>query len=253
MLLNEKVNDYDLYFTNKETVLAVTDYYVKQFNEENGQHLFVLDGEKVLNGEQDEYGSMNMDKDRVKIICESNGVCSAIGYLPQHEEGERVEIAEAEQQKYKPIYLSSNAITLTDQIQMVIRFYGDSSAIHENYDYVHCTNFWLSENKSINLNQPALESILSKQLIYVGSKYPLASVIRSRKFIKRGWEINAGQYLKMAFQISLLDLTNIETLEDQLIGVDVAYFGMLINALKSTGAIRIEYGYISEIINRIFN
>ena len=35
MLLGEKVNDFDYYFTNKETVAAVTNYYVNKFNELN--------------------------------------------------------------------------------------------------------------------------------------------------------------------------------------------------------------------------
>jgi hypothetical protein len=56
------------------------------------------------------------------------------------------------------------------------------------------------------LRAEALESILTKELRYVGSRYPLCSVIRTRKFLARGWTINAGQYVKMCFQISQLDL-----------------------------------------------
>lgn len=262
MLLKETVNDYDLYFTNKQTVLAVCDYYVKQFNAENGDDLYVLDGAEyaadIANGSP-KYGGIkgvNLTPDRVKIICESNGVAAAAGFLQPHEEDAQPDTAPTEigetKAKFRPIYMSSNAITLTDQIQMVIRFYGDASEIHDNYDFVHCTNFWLSENKSLSLNQPALESILSKELRYIGSKYPLASVIRTRKFIGRGWTINAGQYLKMCFQVSLLDLTNIDVLEDQLTGVDMAYFGVLITALRGAPANTLSYGYLAEIIDRIF-
>jgi hypothetical protein len=46
--------------------------------------------------------------------------------------------------------------------------------------------------------------------------------------IQRGWTVNAGEILKMLFQVSELDLKNIEVLEEQLIGVDVAYFSLLI-------------------------
>jgi len=262
MLLGEKVNDYDLYFTNKETVLSVAEYYVNQFNTENSDDLYVLDGEvyaKDVAEGSPKYGGIkgiNLTPDRVKIICESDGVAAANGFLQPHEEGEQPESYDTplgeSKGKYYPIYMSSNAVTLSHQIQMVIRFYGDAVAIHENYDYVHCTNFWLSENKSLHLNQSALESILSKELRYIGSKYPLASVIRTRKFIGRGWTINAGQYLKMCFQISQLDLTNIEVLEDQLTGVDVAYFGTLITALKAAPIEKLSYGYLAEIIDRIF-
>lgn len=262
MLLKEKVNDYDIYLTNKETALAVSRYFVKQFNVENSTDVYILDGEeyaKDLAEGSPKYGGIkgvNLTPDRIKIICESTGVAAANGFLPPHEEGEQPEAYPTDSNenriKYRPVYLSANAITLTDQIQIIIRFYGDAVEIHENYDFVHCTNYWLSENKSLHLVQPALESILAKELVYVGSKYPLASVIRTRKFINRGWTINAGQYLKMCFQISLLDLTNIETLEDQLTGVDVAYFGVLIEALRNAPVGTISYGYLAEIIDRIF-
>ena len=36
MLLQEKVKDFDFYFTSKETVLAVAKYYVDKFSKENG-------------------------------------------------------------------------------------------------------------------------------------------------------------------------------------------------------------------------
>src|ERR1019366_10379787 len=142
------------------------------------------------------------------------------------------EVADDTKPKYRPIYISCNAITLSNKVQIVLRFYGDPDNIHQHYDYIHCTNYWLSKDRKLTLKQPALEALLSKELIYVGSKYPIASVIRTRKFMKRGWTINAGQYLKMAFQISELNLKDINVLEDQFTGVDVAYFAMLIDALQ---------------------
>src|SRR3546814_10628009 len=82
-----------------------------------------------------------------------------------------------------------------------MRFYGEADAIHENDDVVHCTNDWTSKDANLTLRQPALESLLCKELRYVGSKYPVCSVIRPRKFIRRGWVINAGQILKMLMQV----------------------------------------------------
>src|SRR3546814_1364029 len=47
---------------------------------------------------------------------------------------------------YRPVFMSTNAITLSDKIQIVLRFYGEADAIHENYDFVHCTNYWTSKD-----------------------------------------------------------------------------------------------------------
>lgn len=269
MLLKEPVNDFDIYFTNKETVKAVAEYYVKQFNELNGGSGYVLDGaEKGKNEENPDFKggvALNMTEDRIKIVFESKGIAKEEGAIDDAAEIEewpdgKAQVPDESKPKYRPVYLSCNAITLSHQIQIVIRFYGDPDGIHQHYDYVHCTNYWTSKDRSLVLKQAALEALLAKELVYVGSKYPIASVIRTRKFIKRGYTINAGQYLKMAFQISQLNLSDVAVLEDQLVGVDVAYFSMLIDALqkhaekqKEEGKeFKIEYNYVASIIDKLF-
>ena len=100
-----------------------------------------------------------------------------------------------------------------------------------------------------------MESLMPKELIYRGSKYPIASIVRARKFIKRGWNINAGQFLKMSFQISELDLTDVYVLEEQLTGVDSLYFLEFINIMKNdleAGATNIDASYVAQLVERIF-
>jgi len=158
--------------------------------------------------------------------------------------------------KFHVIFMSSNAITLSDQIQLVIRFFGEPEEIHDNYDFVHCMNYWQSWNGELVLRSEALESLLTRELRYCGSKYPLCSIIRSRKFLKRGWSINAGQYLKMAMQLNEMDLRDINVLEDQLVGVDATYFAQVINEVikhMEEGKLdRIDNLYVVQIIDKIF-
>src|SRR6185437_3482208 len=94
------------------------------------------------------------------------------------------------------------------------------------------TCYWRSENSHLSLPRKALEAIITKELVYSGSKYPLASIIRTRKFINRGWQINAGQYLKMTLQLNQMDLLNVDVLEEQLTGVDAAYFHQVIELAR---------------------
>ena len=148
--------------------------------------------------------------------------------------------------------MSTNAITLSNRIQLVLRFYGEPDEIHENYDFVHCTNYWKSWDGELVLHQPALEALLARELRYVGSKYPVCSVIRLRKFIKRGWKVNAGQILKMCMQISALNLTDPEVLEDQLTGVDAAYFINVMEKLREKDPEKVNSAYLVEIIDRMF-
>jgi len=312
MLLNEDVNDFDVYIKTKETLKALCQYYCNKFNENNkGKenhlhrplHAWVLDGQDVeawKNGTKKltefayDYPDipyslikdwvytcteeskaflnvsgmiLNTPPDRVKIVINSDGIAedsdkvadkvefSVPSYIEALNDGDTVPETELEEGKYKPIFLSSNAITLSGKVQIIVRFYGKPAEIHENYDFVHATNYWTYSEGAV-LNQPALEAILNKELVYVGSKYPICSLVRTRKFIKRGWKINAGQYVKISFQISKLDLTNIYVLEDQLVGVDSIYFLNFIRAIKEQQLkykdFVLDQQYLTTVIDKIF-
>lgn len=267
MLQGEEVNDYDVYLRDHDTVAKVARYYVSKFEKRRKNKDIEL---KVID-----------DGTRVQIKAQSAGIATADGEAtykyfesqPDHEAGEYIssvmdnplEIEDTYQDTkdkvkqnpkksdgFKPVFLTSNAITLTDKIQIVLRFYGEPDEIHENYDFVHCTSYWTNWDNKLVLRAEALESILAKELKYVGSKYPICSIVRLRKFITRGWRINAGQILKMAFQISKLDLEDIATLEDQLTGVDTAYFVQMIERLKQKDPEKVDSAYLVELINELF-
>jgi hypothetical protein len=272
MFLGLPVNDFDIYFTNKATAFAVAEYYVKWFKElHEAKH---SDG-RVIDIE------CGQEEDRVRIYIKSAGIASqnsennyeyferrpedeAESYTAQVIEGivgklDEV-VHEEKKDSYRPVFLSGNAITLSDKVQIIIRFFGEADKIHENFDYVHCTSYWLSADKKLYTTTKALQAILAKELVYVGSKYPIASILRMRKFIKRGWSINAGQVLKICFQISELDLKNVKVLEEQLVGVDVAYFNQLVSILekakeskaKENLELKIDAAYLTTIIDRLF-
>lgn len=145
--------------------------------------------------------------------------------------GYATEIEETPENAYKPVFFSPNAISLSNDIQIVCRFHGDNVAIHKTFDFIHATNYFTFKEGLVT-NVAALESILTKQLKYQGSQYPLTSIIRMKKFLKRGWNMGAGEILKILFQVSELDLHNPDVIEEQLIGVDVAYFGAIIEILR---------------------
>jgi len=265
MLLKEDVNDFDIYFRNKETTKAVAEYYVAQHKASAiDQH---------LSGRPIEIEVKEDTEGRIKVFIKSAGITSDDGttsyqyFETQPDEATENYVneitsalsdvddlghQEEEKQRYRPVFMTANAITLSDKIQLINRFYGEPDQIHENYDFVHCTNYWTSWNNELVLRPDALEALLSKDLRYIGSKYPLCSIIRLRKFIKRNWSINAGQILKICMQLSQLDLTNLDVLEDQLIGVDTAYFLQLIQQLKEKNNERVDYNYLMTIIDRIF-
>lgn len=257
LLLGDKVNDFDFYFRNEETTLAVAKYYASVYVAANPGWTVEA---KSNNG-------------RVTFsVCSSKNV-SIAGEVPKSEEDTSIEesmqafedaddtpadvLDSVEGEKiqgvqFAPLFLSSNAISLSSKVQLIIRFYGEPDAVHENYDFVHATNYWTSWERKVTMRAAAMEAILSKELRYIGSKYPICSLIRVRKFVGRGWTINAGQFVKMAWQVSQLNLTDIEVLKEQLVGVDSVYFCRMIAALKEKDSGSVDGEYLMSLIDKLF-
>ena len=244
LYLKEKVNDYDIYIQDIEVAKRLAEYYVG-----NDTRMIVLSGSdkeelvKSVEGKDDSayvIAVKNLKEDQVKIFfAEKNG-----GYAPEYDEDTAP--------KYRPVFYSPNAISLSDDIQIVLRFTGDAAAIHKNFDFVHATSYFTYDEGLVTTVE-VLESILSKTLKYRGSLYPVTSIIRIKKFIKRGWNISAGEMLKIMFQISELNLRDPYVLEEQLIGVDIAYFSKLIEILSSTKKETIDSHALNTIIDKVFN
>lgn len=249
MMLNEPINDYDIYLKDRNVLLDLVKYYTNPYS----SLLEILQGqdkEQLLSSlkyTDNSYGAAlrNMKDDQIKL------------YIQGGNGGIRVnEDKKPEELNYTPLFFSPNAISLSNDLQIVIRFFGDAEAIHKTFDFIHATNYFTFEEGLVT-NKEALQSIISKQLSYQGSLYPVTSVIRAKKFVKRGWNINAGEYLKMMFQVSELNLQDTDVLDDQLLGLDVAFFDALIRILRDVKEknpdFKLTPQYFNTIINKVFN
>lgn len=268
MLLQEDVNDFDIYIKDMNVCVELAEYYVDEFGVE------VLDGrkkEEYIKDEGKEYIKKfyndgldsddpfnetdyswltvilrNLHENQVKLLIHGAGL------RPNFWKGEKEEDVKRREKSFQVAFISPNAISLTDDIQIVTRFTGTAEEIHKTYDFIHATNYWTFETGLV-LNTEALACILTKELRYQGSLYPLTSIIRVKKFIARKWTCNAGEILKMCWQLNELDLRNPDVLEEQLIGVDIAYFSQLIIALREKGMEKVDTTYFMQEIDRVFN
>jgi hypothetical protein len=224
MLMGDQPNDYDVYIADVDVAAKLAMYYVKQ-----------------LTGGDTSGVKVEKSEGRVEVKVESSGILDR-----KDMDGESKDSG-----KYKVLLVTSNAISLSNKLQVVLRFVGPAEEIHKNYDFVHATNYY-TKASGLVLHQNALESILARELKYVGSLYPVCSVFRIKKFINRGWTITAGETLKILFDVSKLDLSDIEVLKEQLTGVDTAYFEDLIARLERGGK-DIDRTYLFDLINDVFD
>lgn len=243
----------------------LAEYYVNKFNTRNKLKV----GKNVspytpIVREETLYNIKGESEDRVTIFLKSAGVAAEkqdeynyFETLPPEEAkkfAESLEYKECEKvEDYRVVFMSQNAITLSNKIQLVIRFYGEPEQIHDNYDFIHATCYWDHHKEHLELPAEALEAMMSRSLVYRGSLYPVASIFRTKKFLERGWRITAAQLLKMMWQISEIDLSDYETLREQLTGVDMAYMYELVKALSEVDTNKLNSAYICTIIDRIFD
>lgn len=294
MLLQEEVNDFDFYFRDFETTKRAAQYYVNQFK--------LNPPPKFANSEKKVEISVDAVPDteqpglrRVRVVVKSAGVASEpvdgddngdvdadggqdgyeyfeskpdekgaayVAEVLDNADEAKAKKGRPEKPPYRPVFLSTNAISLSDDVQVVVRFYGEPASIHANYDFVHVTNFWTSWERRVTVNQAALLSLMNRDLRYVGSRYPLCSLFRMRKFLKRGWNITAGQVLKITVNLQHYNLLDIRVLEEQLTGVDVAYFADLIARLQAhkddpadpakANDTKVDEAYLAKLIDRLF-
>lgn len=256
LLLNTEVNDYDVYIQDIDVLVELANYYCPNL---------VLDGRKkdelIKLHYKSKYGHSYLDCLEDYLTGDLSSQTVRLKTLKDNQiklnipsEGIKKDLLSVEGQppaKYQVAFLSQNAISLTDDLQIVLRFSGTVEEIHKTFDFIHVTNYF-THDKGLVTNIDALHCIITKSLKYQGSLYPLTSIIRMKKFLLRGWSINAGEILKIMFQISELNLKSPEILEEQLIGVDIAYFAKLISVLRNTKE-EVSSSFLNTLIDKIFN
>lgn len=253
LIMGEKVNDYDFYLKTKTAVKEVAEYYISRLPQ-SYHDVEILDGkdkDQLLKDNDLDLGTSvsqkhialkNLTDDRIRVYVPVKGSTAV-----EYDEGTEII-------PYSPAFLSANCISLHGDVQIILRFYGNAETIHKNFDFVHATNSYSYSDRKLDIKETALMALVNKELLYIGSKYPITSIVRTRKFINRGYSINVGTYLKMCYQISKLDLEDVNVLEEQLFGVDIVILEELVARLKEKSEFgKITFEVISEIITECFD
>ena len=273
LFLAERVNDWDIYFRTTTTAQAVAEHYVQRFKDCAPAGL--KDDPKIHRI------AVRVDGSRVTVHVQSAGVVSATSGESDYQyfEGDtaerpdlideyvnvvfdfqanRVEV----ESDYTPVLMSGNAITLgrADKrkapLQMILRFTGEPAEVHKNFDWAHATN-WFDLKHGLVTNTTALGCLLTRELIYQGTRYPLAALIRSYKFMDRGWQRpHAGHMLVLTQELAGLNWDDPHTWYDQLTGVDFAYFHEVIARIRKllaegVGMEEIVHSYLAQIVEEV--
>lgn len=278
LLQGERPNDYDIYFRTYETALAIAKHYVDKYNalhpntgsykpevqeqvrknikgvEEKRIVIFIRSAGAVgANPEQAQYFEMAPPEATDTYFSEIDSTEGLVEEMSKDPIETASKIIEQSRPKdWRPLFLTDNALTLSNQIQIITRFHGNPDKIHENFDFDHCKCSYDHAAQRLDIPLSVYQSVMSKTLIYTGSLYPLTSLFRIRKFIKRGWRISAGQMLKIVIQMRDINWSNREVLREQLLGVDTAYMTQFVNAIANEDPDKVDGTYLTNLVDTIF-
>lgn len=100
--------------------------------------------------------------------------------------------------KYHVKLITDNAINLSDKIQLIIKFTGSPSEVTDKFDWQHIKSYYDCNTEKLHLTSDVYQLVVEKDLIYTGSDYPLSSLMRLKKYIKKGWNVSNTTILHIA-------------------------------------------------------
>jgi len=146
MLMDEYVNDYDIYLIQKEDIEPVLNYF------------------KNL---------------------ESYGPIDDLG----------------NPRKYGVKLITENSINLNDKIQIIIKFCDDPINVINGFDFAHIKSYYICKSNELVIEQNTYKLCMEKELVYTGSEYPLSTLLRVKKYLKKGWTISNPTLIHIALDI----------------------------------------------------
>ena len=215
LLMDNEINDVDIYLASSEAVEAALRYYVPE-----DLQIVVTDFQNIAGDTEQRYFVQAREDDDERLVRRERAHIHASVWRYNTKE------------KFAVKGITNNALTLNGKIQLIFRFYGSPDQIHKNFDFDHAKGYYTFDDNTLHIGTHVMSAVLQKSLVYKHSLYPLCSLLRTRKFLARGWSINLPNMLRIITDVKALDFNNMYLMRDQLLGVDVAYIAWMLENLN---------------------
>jgi hypothetical protein len=103
--------------------------------------------------------------------------------------------------KYHVKLITDNAINLSDKVQLITKFVGTPEKVVNNFDWQHIKSYYKYPD-GLSLTSDIYKLIMEKELVYTGSAYPLSSLMRLKKYIKKGWHVSNATIVHIALDFA---------------------------------------------------
>jgi len=120
------------------------------------------------------------------------------------------------------------------KIQLIRKVHDIPSELIKKFDFTISMAAITSSFEIITDNRFLID-LAAKNLVYnPNADYPIASLYRLQKFIKRGYTIKAASLVMLALKANSIPITSNRQLKEQLEGIDTMIFGDFLTQLNDT-------------------
>jgi hypothetical protein len=133
--------------------------------------------------------------------------------------------------------------------QLICAEFGTPKQIIQKFDFTMCMGAFDVATGEFILDELFLKHVAQKRLCYNSNGvYPICSLWRAAKFIKRGWRLPGIEAIKLALAINNLGMKDYKDLRTQLMGIDTIFLAELTDSLKHKAEARYDFGEAIEFI-----
>lgn len=145
-------------------------------------------------------------------------------------------------------FKSENAFSYekNNQKYQLIRKYCDldNESLLNKFDFTICMGLYDFELLNFYLKEEFLPDVSRKELVFNPlAEYPIASLYRIKKYMKRGYSISGTEIIKIGLSIHNLKLENYRDLKNQLMGIDTLFLKELTDLMMTPEYADKKYDY----------
>lgn len=109
-----------------------------------------------------------------------------------------------------------------------VGYFDEPMKVYEHYDYTICMGGFDFANDLFFFHQDFLKHLAQRRLVFNHkTDFPISSLLRSTKYLSRGYFISGVELLKIGMTIQATKITNYKELRRQMMGIDTAFLKAL--------------------------
>jgi hypothetical protein len=151
-------------------------------------------------------------------------------------------------------FISANALTYHRkvgtrkyQVQLITRFTGSCQEIFDAFDFTVTQAGFDFPTGAFAFGDRFFADMAARKLVFLGSShFPICAMYRTKKYMKKGFEVPGSTIMHISLSIVRLKIENYKQLKEQLMGIDTMILQNLLKHREFEDSLPVDYGVFLE-------